>query len=120
MLTNLKKMFYFISCFLVTLLTFQCLPLTGSNQDVFAEENTAAQEVKSPSFTVKGANVTTVKQESLEKKSGETATGDQPSLSIESPSHNVGEVWEGEDIIHPFIVKNTGKAQLDIKNVKAG
>ena len=120
MFMTMKKPFHFILCALLILFTFQCLSLAGSNQEVFAEENTAAQEVKSPSFTVKGANVTTVKQESLEKKSGETANGDQPSLSIDSPSHNVGEVWEGEDIIHPFIVKNTGKAQLDIKNVKAG
>ena len=120
MLTTLKKMFYFISCFLVTLFTFQCLPLTGSNQTVFAEEKTASQEVKSPSFTVKGTNVTPVKQESGAKQADQKTTGDQPHLYMDSPSHNVGEIWEGEDIIHPFVVKNTGAAQLDIKNVKAG
>lgn len=120
MFTTMKKMFSVFSCFLVTLFTFQCLSLTGSQQNVFAEEKTASQEVKSPSFTVKGANVTPVKQESLEKQSGETASGAQPSLSIESPSHNVGEIWEGQDIIHSFTVKNTGTGKLVIKNVKAG
>ena len=112
----------FMLCFLFTLFSFQCLLLIGSNQTVFAEENTATQEKKSPSFTVKGQNVkiTPVKQESEGKQSGDITTGDQPHLVIDSPSYDVGEVWEGEEIIHPFIIKNTGKAQLDIKNVKAG
>ncbi len=69
MLTTMRKPFYFILCFLLTLFAFQCLPLTGPSQTVFAEENTATQEVKSPSFTVKGANITPVKQESVEKQS---------------------------------------------------
>ena len=115
-----KDPFRFILCFLIALFAFQCLSLIEPNQIVFAEEDTGTQKIKSPSFTVKGANITAVQQESVEKQSGKTATGDQPGLSIESPSHNVGEVWEGNDIIHPFIVKNTGTAQLDIKNVKAG
>jgi hypothetical protein len=116
----MRKPFYFILSFLLTLFAFQCLPLTGPGQTVFAEENTATQEVKSPSFTVKGANITPVKQESGKKQSDKSTTGDQPHLSIDPSSHNVGEIWEGDDIIHSFIVKNTGKAQLDIKNVKAG
>ena len=120
MLSTLRKPFYFILCFLLTLFAFQCLPLTGPGQTVFAEENTATKEVKSPSFTVKGANITPVKQESGEKQSDKSTTGDQPHLSIDPSSHNVGEIWEGDDIIHSFIVKNTGTAQLDIKNVKAG
>ena len=124
MLSTMKNPFYFILCCLLTLLAFQCLPLIGSDRILLAEENT--QGNKSPSFTVKGENltITPVKQESAGGKSetgqGETATGDQPHLVIESPKHDVGDVWEGEDIIHSFIVKNTGTAQLDIKNVKAG
>ena len=120
MLSTLRKPFYFTLCFLLTLFTFQCLPLIAPNQTVFAEENTAAQQVKSPSFTVKGANITTVTQESVEKQSGQNATGDQPHLSIDPSSYNVGEIWEGNDIIHSFTVKNTGTAKLVIKNVKAG
>ena len=117
---NMKKTFYFISCFLVALFAFHCLHLTGSGQTVCAEENEAAPKVKSPSFTVKGTNITPVKQESVEKQSGQSAAGDQPHIFIDSASHDIGEIWEGEEIIHSFIVKNTGTAQLDIKNVKAG
>ena len=120
MLTSMKKTFCFIACFLATLFTFHCLPLVGSDQTAGAEENSATPKVKSPSFTVKGSNITPVKQESVEKQSAQSASGDQPHISIDSASHNIGELWEGEDIIHSFIVKNTGTAQLDIKNVKAG
>ena len=56
----------------------------------------------------------------MEKQPGQTTTGDQPQLVIDSSSHDVGDVWEGEEILHSFIIKNTGTAQLDIKNVKAG
>ena len=120
MLTAMKKTFYFISCFLVTLFAFHCLHLIVPGQTVCAQENRATPKVKSPSFTVKGSNIIPVKQKSIEKQSGQRAAGDQPRISIVSASHNIGEVWEGEDIIHSFIVKNTGTAQLDIKNVKAG
>ena len=120
MFTAKKKMFYCISCFLVTLFAFHCLSLIGPDQTACAEESATTPKVKSPSFTVKGSNITPVKQESVEKQSGQSAGGDQPHISIDSASHNIGEIWEGEDIIHSFIVKNTGTAQLDIKNVKAG
>ncbi len=120
MLSALRKPFYFIFCFLLTLFAFQCVPLLIPHQTVFAEENTGTQKVESPSFTVKGANITPVEQESGNKQSDKSTTGDQPHLSIDPSSHNVGEIWEGEDIIHSFIVKNTGTATLDIKNVKAG
>ena len=123
MLTTMKKPFYCIFCLVFTLFTFQCLPLIGFNQTVLAEENPVTQEKKSPSFTVKGQNVkiTPVSQESVEKQSGHISDGgDQPQLVIDSANHDVGEVWEGEDIIHSFTVKNTGTAQLAIKNVKAG
>jgi hypothetical protein len=120
MFTSMKKTFCFIFCLLVTLFTFHCLPLLGSDQAVCAEENAATPNLKSPSFTVKGSNITPVKPESVEKQSGQTASGNQPRIAIDSASYNIGEIWEGEDIIHSFVLKNTGTAQLDIKNVKAG
>jgi len=46
--------------------------------------------------------------------------GDQPRLTIDAPDYDAGELWEGEDIIHTFTIKNTGKALLDITNVKPG
>jgi len=121
MFTTKRNPFCFMLCFLLTLFTVQCLPLIVPNQIVCAEENTV-KDTQSPSFTVKGENIniTTVKPESNEKQSGQNTTGDQPKLVIDSSSHDVGDVWEGEEILHPFIIKNTGTAQLDIKNVKAG
>ena len=124
MLTAMRNPFCFIFCCLLTLLAFQCLPVIGSDSILLAEEKTVTQEKKSPSFTVKGENITPVKQASeggkAAIKQGQTSTGDQPHLVIDSTSHDVGEVWEGEDIIHSFIVKNTGTAPLAIKKVKAG
>ena len=126
MLTTMRNPFCLILCCLITLVAFQCLPVIGSDHTLLAEETAVTQEKKSPSFTVKGKNIniTPVKQnsegEKSEIKQGQTTTGDQPHLIIDSPKHDVGEVWEGEDIIHSFIIKNTGTAQLDIKNVKAG
>jgi hypothetical protein len=119
----MRNPFGFALFILLTLFAFQCLPMIGPNQIVFADENTVTQEKKSPSFTVKGQNIniTPLKQESVEKQSNNTAAGgDQPHLVIDSANHDVGEVWEGEDIIHSFTVKNTGTAQLAIKKVKAG
>ncbi|MDA8404632.1 MAG: hypothetical protein M0Z56_10635 [Desulfobacteraceae bacterium] len=37
-----------------------------------------------------------------------------------SDAYDFGEVFEGPDAIHEYIIKNTGDANLEIKNVKAG
>ncbi|MDA8405181.1 MAG: hypothetical protein M0Z56_13450, partial [Desulfobacteraceae bacterium] len=39
---------------------------------------------------------------------------------IKTASYECGEVFEGKDVIHDFIIKNTGDANLEIKGVKAG
>ena len=44
----------------------------------------------------------------------------QPRLSIAGANYDVGEVWEGEEVVHTFVVKNLGTAQLDITKVKPG
>ncbi len=46
--------------------------------------------------------------------------GGQPALVIASPSFDVGPVSEGETISHAFEVKNEGKAELRILEVKPG
>ena len=46
--------------------------------------------------------------------------GGQPALVITSPSVDLGAVWEGDTISHAFEVKNEGKAELKILEVKPG
>jgi hypothetical protein len=44
----------------------------------------------------------------------------EPALVITSPSFDVGAVWEGDTISHAFEVKNEGKAELKILEVRPG
>ncbi|MFN7945605.1 MAG: DUF1573 domain-containing protein [Blastocatellia bacterium] len=44
----------------------------------------------------------------------------QPHLSLAETEFNAGEVKQGDEVSHTFIVKNNGKANLEIKNVKPG
>jgi len=46
--------------------------------------------------------------------------GGEPALVITSPNFDVGVVWEGDTISHAFEVKNEGKAELKILEVKPG
>jgi len=48
------------------------------------------------------------------------ASGKQPAISFDSNQFDAGEVWEGDIVTHSFTVKNTGKAELTISNVKPG
>ena len=93
-----KKYFYFIImlCFLTTSLSFHYL---------------WAQEAlnKTPSNQQKAGS----KKEQLSKEN-------QPQVPIDSTQYDVGEVYEGDELVHTFIVKNTGTALLTIKDVKAG
>lgn len=46
--------------------------------------------------------------------------GGEPALVITSPSFDMGAVWEGDTISHAFEVKNEGKAELRILEVRPG
>lgn len=46
--------------------------------------------------------------------------GGEPALLITSPSFDVGVVWEGDTISHAFEVRNDGKAELKILEVRPG
>lgn len=48
------------------------------------------------------------------------ATEGVPNALVEGDSHDFGSVFEGTAVIHDFIVKNTGDADLKIKNVYTG
>ena len=43
-----------------------------------------------------------------------------PAAFIEADSHDFGEIFEGKDLTHDFIIKNKGDADLEIQSVKAG
>ena len=55
-----------------------------------------------------------------EAAKGKTSEENQPAISIEERMFDAGEVWEGDTVVHSFIVKNTGKGVLNISNVKPG
>lgn len=44
----------------------------------------------------------------------------EPTSVLPSPSYDAGVVWEGETISHAFEVKNEGKGELRILEVKPG
>jgi hypothetical protein len=44
----------------------------------------------------------------------------QPQITIDSALYDAGKIDEGKKIIHAFTIKNTGTAELTIKDVKAG
>jgi hypothetical protein len=46
--------------------------------------------------------------------------GKQPAIAFDTMEFDAGEVWEGDTVSHTFVVKNTGKAELAISNVKPG
>ena len=61
-----------------------------------------------------------VDRQKTESKQKQTHTQNQPRISFDSQKYDAGVVWEGDEVVHTFIVKNTGTTQLDIKNVKPG
>jgi hypothetical protein len=63
----------------------------------------------------------TVQPQQAETTQGKTpAGGKQPAISFDATSFDAGTVWEGEIVIHSFVVKNTGNAELTLSNVKPG
>ena len=79
-------------CFyLIVVFCFLIVPLSSQ---VWAEEK-ADEEVQAP----------------LQK---------QPHISFDATSYDAGEVWEGDEIVHDFTVKNTGTTELIIARVKPG
>lgn len=44
----------------------------------------------------------------------------KPAAVIEKASHDFGSVYEGVDVIHDFVIRNKGDADLEVTDVKAG
>ena len=55
-----------------------------------------------------------------ESTPGNTAPEQVPHIAVDAANYDAGEIYEGETIVHSFTVKNTGTAELSIKDVKAG
>ena len=43
-----------------------------------------------------------------------------PSIQIPEATYDFGEVAEGKEVVHDFKIKNTGKAELQIDQVRPG
>jgi len=55
-----------------------------------------------------------------ESTPGDTSPDKVPRLAIDAAKFDAGAVYEGQTVVHAFTVKNTGTAELSIKDVKAG
>lgn len=44
----------------------------------------------------------------------------KPVAVTEADTHDFGDAFEGTDVTHDFVIKNTGDADLEIQSVKAG
>ncbi len=60
------------------------------------------------------------KKDGVKKQQTEAASANQPEIVIEAKEYDAGEVYEGDEVVHSFIVKNKGKGELHINKVKPG
>ncbi len=122
MFTIKKLLLSVVLCLLFTILQVDRMHA----QQEHGNEQTSGKEKSAPSLTIKESSVqitpvaTPAGQAETQKNNTNKSAGGQPHITIDTPEHDAGEVWENEDIVHAFIVRNTGTAQLDITNVKAG
>ena len=59
-------------------------------------------------------------QQQTESQNAPLPQANQPGITIDAAMYNAGEVWEGDEVVHTFTVRNTGTAQLTIEKVKPG
>jgi len=122
----IKKNVYFIIIFLTILLAFNnSLAKEELTKKPFVQNKAEGTQKKVPPFTIKGAKieivpVKTTSEKQKEGKKEHLPRENQPQILIDSTHYDVGEVWEGEEIIHTFRIKNIGGAELNIKRVDAG
>ncbi len=51
---------------------------------------------------------------------GEAPAARQPSIQLSEMSWDFGDLYDGKEYVHHFIVKNVGSATLEIKKVLPG
>ncbi len=54
------------------------------------------------------------------KPAAPAASPEAPVLQIPEATHDFGEVFEGVEVVHDFKIKNTGKGELQIEQVRPG
>ena len=77
-------------------------------------------DAQEPKIKVNVTPKSEAKSPKVESQKSKTAGENQPAILIEQRMFDAGEVWEGDTVTHSFIVKNTGKGELNISNVKPG
>ena len=78
-------------------------PLNFTKKDVKVVSDQQASDQKSPAATEETAS-----------------SKNQPQIFLATPEYDFGKVWEGKEVIHSFIVKNTGTGPLNIEDVRTG
>ncbi len=118
-----KRLLPLLLCLLFTILQVDCIQAQqekGKERTAGTEKSAPSPAIKESSVQLTPAAVPAGQAEIQKSNQNKTAGGAQPHITIDAPEHDAGEVWENEDIVHAFVVRNTGTAQLDITNVKAG
>lgn len=49
-----------------------------------------------------------------------TADTGRPTAAVDEPEHDFGSVFAGKNVLHSFVIKNTGDAPLTIGKVRTG
>ena len=124
MFTIKKYVFIITLCLLITLLSSR-YPLSKEELSL-DQQKSESKRKQVPPFTIKGSKIQIVPKkkssepQKVEKKQEQAPTENQPQISLDSNHYDLGEVWEGDEIVHTFTVKNTGTAELNIKDVRVG
>lgn len=94
----------------------------GAALGVFAQQKPAVRIKQSPPQQKKVPEIKPAPRKPVvtpPKKA--VPSGPQPSLEIEGNStFDFGEIWGKKKVSHTFTLKNTGKAQLEIRSIKPG
>lgn len=125
MARRMRTMIYML-CICTAIIFYSSLRAEGESQErVTAQQNSQGTQKKAPSISIMQPKIEVVPAIKIPEPRGtkgkeEGSVERHPQITIDSTLYDAGEVEEGEEIVHSFIVKNRGEAQLNIKSVAAG